>query len=127
MPGFDRRGPLGAGPMTGGRRGLCVSPENRDRLDVGVTGYGVGRGGRPYGGGRGRAYGGGRGFRQQRYWDDPRTQPAYPTPVEQAPSSLTNVIGGILDRLNELGETVAALYDRFESKTKKTGGEEDKL
>jgi hypothetical protein len=24
MPGFDRTGPLGMGPMTGGRRGLCV-------------------------------------------------------------------------------------------------------
>ncbi|MDY6906302.1 MAG: DUF5320 family protein [Thermodesulfobacteriota bacterium] len=23
MPGFDRTGPMGGGPMTGGRRGLC--------------------------------------------------------------------------------------------------------
>jgi hypothetical protein len=23
MPGFDRSGPMGLGPMTGGRRGLC--------------------------------------------------------------------------------------------------------
>ncbi|MBW2366243.1 MAG: DUF5320 domain-containing protein [Deltaproteobacteria bacterium] len=23
MPGFDRSGPMGAGPMTGGARGLC--------------------------------------------------------------------------------------------------------
>ena len=27
MPGFDRSGPMGAGPMTGGRRGLC-NPAN---------------------------------------------------------------------------------------------------
>jgi hypothetical protein len=24
MPGFNRRGPLGAGPMTGGGRGFCT-------------------------------------------------------------------------------------------------------
>lgn len=123
MPGFDRTGPRSEGPMTGGQRGLCVSPEQRIRADV--TGYGVGRGGRPYGGGRGRAWGGGYGFRQRRYWDDPRIQPVYPAPVEQAPRSFVDAIGGILDRLNELGETVAALYDRFESGPKETSGEEE--
>jgi hypothetical protein len=29
MPGFDRTGPEGMGPMTGGRRGLCGSGTNR--------------------------------------------------------------------------------------------------
>ena len=29
MPGFDRTGPDGMGPMTGGRRGLCGSGNNR--------------------------------------------------------------------------------------------------
>ena len=34
MPGFDRTGPRGMGPMTGGGRGLCVSRSGR------VGGYG---------------------------------------------------------------------------------------
>ena len=29
MPGLDRTGPQGAGPMTGGRRGLCGSQRGR--------------------------------------------------------------------------------------------------
>jgi hypothetical protein len=125
MPGFDRTGPRSEGPMTGGRRGLCVSPEQRDRIST--ADYGVGRGGRPYGGGRGRAWGGGYGFRQRRYWDNPRAQPGYPAPVEGTSHSLADVIGGILDRLSELGETVAALYDRFESGPKEKAGGENQL
>ena len=79
MPGFDRTGPMGAGPMTGGARGFCYpesagydprfyrggyrglglrrgfrggfgSPINRD-LRFAPTGMGRGRGyGRGYGG-----------------------------------------------------------------------------
>ncbi|WP_292522031.1 DUF5320 domain-containing protein [Methanoculleus sp.] len=55
MPGFDGTGPAGRGPMTGGRRGRCVSP-----LTPGAEGEspapvlrGVGRGGIPWGCGRG--------------------------------------------------------------------------
>ena len=28
MPGFDGTGPMGMGPMTGGGRGYCVTPED---------------------------------------------------------------------------------------------------
>jgi len=49
MPGFDRRGPMGAGPMTGGRRGLCAAPyaDYSGRFSFGYgggrrTGYGLG-------------------------------------------------------------------------------------
>lgn len=61
MPGFDRTGPMGAGPMTGGARGYC-NPANagspRPYQGGGFFGRGFGRG---YGmAGRGR--GGGRGF-----------------------------------------------------------------
>jgi len=57
MPGVDRSGPMGAGPMTGGRRGLC------GRAGVPVEpvygrGYGYGRGmGFRRGFGRGPGYG----------------------------------------------------------------------
>lgn len=66
MPGYDGTGPLGRGPMTGGRRGRCLAvpatpvetgdanvQEEKDVV------YGLGRGGVPCGCGRG--YGGGYG------------------------------------------------------------------
>ena len=60
MPGFDRSGPMGAGPMTGGARGLC-NPANagtpRPFQGRGFFGRGFGRGygmaGRGRGAGRG--------------------------------------------------------------------------
>ncbi len=58
MPGFDRTGPRGEGPMTGGGRGMC----NPAGGTGGYGGYGLGRGGMPWGGGRGRGFGGGRGW-----------------------------------------------------------------
>ena len=125
MPGYDRTGPRGEGSLSGGRRGLCAPPA--DRGTIPLDGYGVGRGGRPRGGGQGYARGGGYGFRQRRQWDDPWVRPGYPAPAEEAPRNFADVIGGILDRLNELGETVAALYDRFESGPKEKDGGEDQL
>ncbi len=55
MPGFDRTGPEGKGPLTGGGFGYCGTPNRRAGF------YGVGRGGAPWGGGRGHCFGGGRG------------------------------------------------------------------
>ncbi|BBO84959.1 DUF5320 domain-containing protein [Desulfosarcina ovata] len=77
MPGFDRSGPAGAGPMTGGRRGVCGGSYGRPAN----IGYGFG-----YGGGRGmgfrRGYGGrGRGFGYRGYGGypaPPAVGPAYP-------------------------------------------------
>ncbi|MEA2033942.1 MAG: DUF5320 domain-containing protein, partial [Euryarchaeota archaeon] len=67
MPGFDRRGPEGRGPMTGRRLGYCVTDrqapvtEQGDEETPQQTGtagqppvYGLGRGGLPMGRGRGR-------------------------------------------------------------------------
>ena len=66
MPGFDRTGPQGAGPMTGGARGLCnPRATGYDPQFVGGFGYGRGFGmGRGYrrGFGRGMGMGYGRGF-----------------------------------------------------------------
>jgi len=56
MPGFDKTGPEGKGPMTGGGRGKCGS----GRRTFGSQ-KGVGQGGSPLGGGAGRCWGGGRG------------------------------------------------------------------
>jgi hypothetical protein len=59
MPGFDRTGPMGMGPRTGGGFGLCGP--GPARATYGGYGRGAGRGLPPWGGGRGRAWGGGRG------------------------------------------------------------------
>jgi len=54
MPGFDRTGPIGMGPMTGGGRGLCNPSAFYDKH------YFSGDSGSWFGRGRGR----GRGYRQ---------------------------------------------------------------
>lgn len=77
MPGYDGTGPMGAGPMTGGRRGLC-NPATAGYVQAyGGYGYGRGlglrrgfRGG--YGPGMGCGYGRGYG------WYPPAFSPAYP-------------------------------------------------
>lgn len=62
MPGFDRTGPLGEGPMTGGGFGRCGSGR-RSAYGAGAGrrsdafGRGQGFGGRGRGRGRGRAFG----------------------------------------------------------------------
>ena len=62
MPGFDRTGPQGAGPMTGGARGYCNPGFRRNTFAYG-RGYGMGRGFRAgFGGGPGFGRGYGRGF-----------------------------------------------------------------
>ena len=63
MPGFDRTGPMGAGPMTGWARGRCDTAAPSDDYPPYGSGYAYGRG---YGGGRGRrgGYGGGRRIRR---------------------------------------------------------------
>ncbi len=56
MPGFDRSGPAGTGPMTGGARGYCNPAANyTDRQILGPAGFGRGMAcGRGFRGGYGR-------------------------------------------------------------------------
>ena len=65
MPGFNRKGPEGDGPMTGRGLGKCRKPENisqPDSEDQEVAGRGRGRRFRFRGeSGRGRGRGAGRG------------------------------------------------------------------
>ena len=62
MPGGDRTGPGGMGPMTGRGAGYCAGyPAPRYMNSVGGrSGFGYGRG---FGRGRGRGFGRGQGFR----------------------------------------------------------------
>jgi len=59
MPNFDGTGPLGQGGMTGRRRGRCrdnQKNENQNTESKEVL-FGLGRGGRPRGGGKGNCFG----------------------------------------------------------------------
>jgi len=63
MPGYDRTGPMGAGPMTGGMRGYCNPAATGAQVPFyGVLGFGRGMGlGRGFRGGMGRRAAGGLG------------------------------------------------------------------
>ncbi len=65
MPEFDKTGPIGQGPRTGGGFGICTDAVSPEAIPVLYRGRlrGIGRGGQPWGGGRGRGFGGGRGRR----------------------------------------------------------------
>jgi len=65
MPNVNGTGPKGQGAMTGKRRGRCrvSQPTQTDKSEIQTAEnkdivYGVGRGGKPRGGGQGNCYGG---------------------------------------------------------------------
>jgi hypothetical protein len=80
MPGGDRTGPAGLGPMTGRGAGYCAGypvPGYMNPVPGGGRWYGFGRG---RGGGRGWGRGFGRGFAG--YWyANPYPNPFYPAGV----------------------------------------------
>lgn len=108
MPGFDRSGPMGTGPMTGGRRGLC-NPANTGYGNRSTESFGFGRGmglGRGFRGcfsrRMGRAFG-------RRGWNQPAYYPAYTqNPKEELnmlkaeANSVKNSIDMINRRITEL-------------------------
>ncbi len=87
MPGFDRTGPMGAGPMTGGGWGFC----NPYARVYGGRGFGRGRGrGRGYNVGFGRGRGlGWRGV-YPRYGSGYQT--AYADPYAMSPEEETQML-----------------------------------
>ncbi|HEX3073452.1 MAG TPA: DUF5320 domain-containing protein [Ignavibacteriales bacterium] len=64
MPNRDGTGPMGQGPRSGRRRGACSGNDNAGQQNGGASSssenpiLGVGRGGRPRGGGKGKRFGG---------------------------------------------------------------------
>lgn len=89
MPGGDRTGPMGSGPMTGRAAGFCVGyPVPGYMNPVGGRGY------RRWGSGRGfRGRGGGRGWARFGYgypaWGGPVAGPYTPYPWPDAPAPTT--------------------------------------
>jgi hypothetical protein len=79
MPGFDRTGPTGAGPMTGGARGRC-NPATAGTIPAYAGGYGYGRGlglRRGFRGGFGPGAGRRRGYSSSCAWYPPAANPVY--------------------------------------------------
>lgn len=116
MPGFDRTGPSGAGPMSGGRRGFCVPPA------AGATPYVMGNyvSGRGLGsrrGFRGR-YGSGRGMGRGYAWDfgwyPSSAGPLYPADargeinaLKAQAANLQNTLAAISKRISEIEQDIA--------------------
>ena len=122
MPGFDRTGPRGQGALTGGGRGPCGGGRYTNRGYN--TGYGLGRGGRPYGGGRGFGRGGGWGMGRAG-WVASDYPADYAPEAPVAPSTnYTAAISDILGQLNHLVAAVAELHDRFRSAPAKSDPDE---
>ena len=104
MPGGDRTGPMGRGPMTGRAAGLCAGYHN-----PGYATPGYGRGfGRGWGRGIGRGFWGrGRRFWYRSYDDIPYRQPstdeekAY---LEDLVKNLEDEIETIKERLQDLSK-----------------------
>ncbi|MEJ2657879.1 MAG: DUF5320 domain-containing protein [Desulfobacterales bacterium] len=94
MPGFDRSGPMGAGPMTGGRRGLCNPASlGYGRGFSGPFGFGRGMGlGRGFRGGFGRGMGRALGWRFGNY-------PLYPPAYAQNPEEELHMLKAEADSL----------------------------
>ena len=107
MPGFDRTGPWGGGPMTGGRRGLCASGS------AGVNQFGGGRSfGRGMGFGRGRGFGVGRRSRRCTWvpvgYDAPYSSVSTKS-RDQEIDSLRNQARALRDELDDIESRISGL------------------
>jgi hypothetical protein len=107
MPGFNRTGPLGAGPRTGRGQGLCGTTTGSSRFSWSGLLRGIGRGGVPWGGGRGRCFGGGASGRQGRF--------AGPMPI----LSVQDEAEVLKTELAAAEEEIAAMKSRLEELEKK--------
>jgi len=108
MPGFDRSGPMGFGPMTGGRRGLC-NPANTgyDTRFGGMFGFGRGmRLGRGFRGGFSRGMGRAFGWRG---WNQPSYYPAYAQNPEEELNMLKAEANSVKNSLDTINRRIAEL------------------
>lgn len=118
MPGFDRRGPMGAGPMTGGGRGLC-NPEMAASARAFIGGYSYGGGlglRRGFRGGFGRGAGMWRGYGRSYGW-----YPPVAGPVFQAPAA--DEMDMLRAEADYLKKSLDAINTRIEALEKKPAAE----
>lgn len=109
MPGYDRRGPYGAGPMTGGARGYCSKATQRYGN---YRSFGFGRGAGPDRGFPGRGFPGNRGFRAGYGWGPPagyETSPEAGGSPDVGRNELKAHADAIQENLNVLLRKIAEL------------------
>jgi len=107
MPGGDRTGPLGQGPMTGRKAGYCTGNNA-----PGYT-YGPTRG-------FGRGFGRGRGFRNRRFWHYNPEPTSYPTQdrPRETPYSLEQEKTQLEHTIQNLEEEIQHIKQRLTTITK---------
>ena len=108
MPGFDRTGPMGEGPMTGGARGLC-NPATAGTIPFYASRYGYGRGlglRRGFRGGFGPGRGWSRGYGRGYGWMPP---PYYPV----SPVDATGEVDMLKAQAESLKNSLAAINERI--------------
>jgi hypothetical protein len=103
MPGFDRTGPMGQGPRTGGGFGYCGSGAGAGSFGGLRYGGGFGRGRRHW-----RAYGGGFGYgRSPRFWGGGYYPGVY------SPVSRKEERDYLMDQIAQLKADIEAMEDRL--------------
>lgn len=105
MPGFDKSGPGGQGPMTGRGMGNCQTQGQNDRPMGGGRGMGMGGGRGLRGGGAG--VGGGRGMRMRNQAFAQNPQAAGNVAVEDI-NELYNQVEALKEQVAELTNRLAA-------------------
>ncbi|MCD6307770.1 MAG: DUF5320 domain-containing protein [Candidatus Latescibacteria bacterium] len=118
MPGGDRTGPSGFGPMTGRAAGFCAGYPS--------PGYSSSQGGMGMGRGRGGGRGFGRGFRRGGVGAYPSPAPTYvnPAPFYQEPylpqvGTASGELGALRSQAEILSRTLEDIGKRIESLERK--------
>jgi hypothetical protein len=101
MPGFDKTGPLGGGPMTGGAGGVCRRSGDSVTGNIGGFGYGRGRACR-----RSAGYGFGRGMGRSRY-------PLSSETVSEISGPEMGEIKMLRTQIDQLSQTLSTLQQRM--------------
>ena len=111
MPGFDRSGPMGAGPMTGGARGRC-NPATAGTIPAYAGGYGYRRGlglRRGFRGGFGPDASMQRGYGRGYGWYLPVAGPVYPAAAADEMDMLKSEADYLMKSLDAINTRIDAL------------------
>jgi len=116
MPGGDRTGPAGMGPMTGRAAGFCAGYSAPGYANpVGGRGMGMGRGFRGGGFGRGRGFGRGFGWAGSGY-----AMPAYSGAPFVQGLTAQQELDDLRGHAKYLGDTLDEIKKRMEQLDKET-------
>ena len=115
MPGFDRTGPSGMGPMTGRGRGYC-NPSQAAYGPAPAWGRGFGRG-RGFGGGYGRGFGWRVAYPPTGGWYGPAYNAAYGSPYNMNPEDEINMLKGEADAVKSELDAIQKRIEELESKS----------